>query len=82
MTAKIVSVKIGPMPMHMFDPMPKVHAFFDNDTDEVLFKYYLDEISFTEKEFIGMTKEQALKLQYKKDIAYLQSDVKIVKIKR
>lgn len=73
MSAKIISVKIGPFPTHLFDPMPRVHAFFDNGEDEILFEYYLDEISFTEKEFIGLTKEQALNLRTKKDIAYLRS---------
>lgn len=70
---KIIAVKIGPFPMHVFDPMPRVHALFENGEDEILFEYYLDEISFTEKEFIGLTKEQALNLKNKKDIGYLTS---------
>lgn len=73
MSAKIISAKIGPFPMHLFDPKPKVHAFFDNGTDEVLFDFYFDEITFSEKELIGLTKDQALALRQKKDIAYLQS---------
>lgn len=73
MTAKIVSAKIGPFPMHLFDPNPKVHAFFDDGTNEVLFEYYFDEISFSEKELIGLTKEQAFQLWKKKDLAYLRS---------
>lgn len=73
MTAKIISVKIGPVPMHLFDGNPKVHAFFDDNSDEVLFDYYFDEISFTEKELIGLTKEEAIQLKCKKDLAYLRS---------
>lgn len=73
MTTKIISAKIGPFPMHLFDPNPRVHAFFDDGTDEVLFEYYFDEISFNEKELIGLTKEQAFALRQKKDIEYLRS---------
>lgn len=73
MKSKIISVKIGLMPINLFDPMPNVHAFFDDKTDEVLFQYYVDEISFTENEFIGLTREQAMSLKSKKDIAYLKS---------
>lgn len=75
--AKIVAVKIGPMPRPMpegmFEPMPKVHAYFDDGTDEVLFQYYPDEISFTESEFIGLTAAEAKALRYRKDVAYLRS---------
>lgn len=73
MTAKIISVKIGPFPMYLFDSNPKVHAFFDDGLDEVLFDYYFDEISFTEKELIGLTKEQAIQLKFKKDLSYLRN---------
>lgn len=67
MTTKIVSAKIGPY------PIPKVHAFFDDGTNEVLFEYYSDEISFAEKELIGLSKEQVFQLWKKKDLAYLRS---------
>lgn len=73
MTAKIISAKIGPFPTHLFDANPKVHAFFDDNSDEVLFDYYFDEISFTEKELIGLTKNEAIQLKYKKDLAFLRS---------
>ncbi|WP_161810932.1 hypothetical protein [Steroidobacter agaridevorans] len=75
--AKIVSVTIGPMPRTlpegMGDPMPKVHAYFDDGTDEVLFHYYPDEISLTESEFIGLTALEAKALRRLKDVSYLRS---------
>lgn len=73
MTVKIISAKIGPFPMHLFDPLPKVHVFFEDGTNEVLFEFYFDEITFNEKELIGLTKEQVFELKKKKDIEYLQS---------
>lgn len=75
--AKIVSVTIGPMPRPlpegMGDAMPKVHAKFDDGTDEVLFQYHPDEISFTEREFIGLTALEAKALRHRKDVNYLRS---------
>ena len=38
-----------------------------------LFKYYGDELSFREEEFIGLTEDEGRALFTKKDIAYLQS---------
>lgn len=71
--ARIVSCKIGPMPQGMFDPMPSVKVKYDDGAEETLFTYYPDEISFTEGEFIGKTRSEALALRTEKDIAYLQS---------
>ena len=75
--AKIVSVSIGPMPRPLpeglGDPMPKVHAYFDDGSDEILFHYYPDEISFTESEFIGLTALEAKALRHLKDVDYLRS---------
>lgn len=75
--AKIVSVRIGPMPRAMpegmLDPMPNLHAYFDDGTDKVLFEWYPDEISFTESEFIGLTESEARALRQRKDVEYLRS---------
>lgn len=62
-----------PRPEGLFDDMPKVKATFDNGETEVLFTFYPDELSFTESEFIGKTKEEALDLRHKKDVEYIQS---------
>jgi hypothetical protein len=70
---KIASCIIGPMPSKMGDPMPDVTVTYEDGTQEVLFEYFPDEISFTEAEFIGLTKEEALQLFHRKDVAYLQS---------
>lgn len=74
---RIVSVTIGPMPrpmpQGMLDQMPTVRALFDDGTEKNLFSYYPDEISFTEKELVGLTEAEAKALRTDKDIAYLQS---------
>lgn len=62
-----------PMPEGMFDPMPGVSVTYQDDTSENLFSFYPDEISFSEREFIGLTKTEALDLRHKKDKNYLQS---------
>lgn len=70
---KIVKASITAMPTTILDPMPKVIATFDTGEEEELFEYYPDEISFTESEFIGLTKAEACKLKFKKDQDYLRS---------
>ena len=70
---KITECYITPMPESLFDPMPEVHVTYEDGSKEMLFRYYPDEISFNEKEFIGLTANQARELFHKKDKAYLQS---------
>lgn len=55
------------------DPRPLVSVTYIDGTQEDLFRYYHDEISFEPHEFIGLTREQALHLHTQKDIAYLKS---------
>ena len=69
----IVACKIGPYPKSFFDPMPKVAVTFDDGKEETLFSFYPDELSFSEREFIGLTRDQAMNLRHRKDVAYLQS---------
>lgn len=74
---KIISARITnlprPMPQGMFDPMPEIHVTTEDNREHYLFTYYPDEISFTEKEFVGLTLDEAKRLKFKKDKAYLQS---------
>jgi len=74
---KITKAEIGPyprpMPEGMFDPMPKVTVEYEDGSTEELFSFYPDEISFTEAEFIGLTKEEAMKLRHNKDVAHLRN---------
>ena len=74
---KIISARITPlprpMPEGMFDPMPEVHITLEDGKEQYLFEYFPDEISFTEKEFIGLTLDEAKGLKFKKDKSYLQS---------
>ena len=70
---KIISCEITAMPKGWFDPMPKVIATFEDGTMKELFEFYPDEISFSAKEFIGLTEEDARHLKFKKDKNYLQS---------
>ena len=60
---------ITQMPESLFDPMPQVWVTIDGKKTK-LFDYYPDEISFSEKEFIGLTAIQALELYHKQDTAY------------
>jgi hypothetical protein len=78
MSTKITNAKIGPMPRPIpkgvfFDPMLGVTVTFEDGTEKNLFTFYPDEISFTEKEFVGLTEQEALQLRHKKDVGYLQS---------
>ena len=73
MTNKIISARITAMPTSFFDSMPKVYVTLDNNTEEFLFEYYPDEISFTKNEFIGLTMDEARHLKFNKDKRYLQS---------
>lgn len=70
---KIISCTISAMPQDFFDPMPVVTVTFEDGTIKDLFEYYPDEISFTEKEFIGLTEDEARHLKFTKDKNYLQS---------
>jgi len=70
---KIITAKITAMPKSWLDPMPKVIATFDDGSVEEVFQYYPDEISFTEREFHGLTLSEARALKGKKDMAFLRS---------
>jgi hypothetical protein len=61
-----------PMPEGMFDPMPQVKVTYEDGSTETLFEFYPDELSFSPREFVGLTRSQALELRHKKDVAYLR----------
>lgn len=68
---KIVSAIITPMPKSMFDPMPEVIVTLEDGTEQNLFSFYPDEITFTPHEFIGKTIVEAKQLRHQKDVSYL-----------
>jgi len=76
---KVVKCEIGPYPDSLFPDdlsdlqMPEVKVEYDDGTSEVLYDFYPDEISFIEEELIGLTREEAKRLKFKKDKEYLQS---------
>lgn len=70
---KIISARITPLPKSFTDPMPEVLVTLEGGQEEKLFSFYPDEISFTASEFIGLTKDEARHLKFKKDKQYLQS---------
>lgn len=74
---RIIKCTIGefprPKPEGLFDKMPLVKVQFDNGEEKELFEFYPDELSFTENEFIGLTKEEGRQLKFEKDLQYLQS---------
>lgn len=49
-----------------YDNIPKVQVAFSDNTEAKLFEFYPDELQFTADEFIGLTREQALKLKEEK----------------
>lgn len=72
----ILAARITAMPKSLFDPMPKVFVQVGTlgvESEQFLFEYYPDEISFTPEEFIGLTVEEAATLKFNKDKKYLQS---------
>lgn len=71
----IAACKIGPYPRSFEDifNMPKVAVTFSDGAEETLFSFYPDELSFSESEFIGLTRDQAMSLRHRKDVAYLRS---------
>lgn len=69
----IVKARITEQPKSLFDPMPEVWVTYEDGEEEKLFSYYPDEISFDESEFVGLTREKAMSLYTKKDVAYLRS---------
>lgn len=74
---KIVHCTIGPyprrMPEGMFDPMPEVKVTYENGETETLFSFYPDEINFGPNEFLDLTRDEALRLRHRRDVAYLRS---------
>ena len=74
---KIKSARITehprPLPAGMLDPLPQVYVKTEDGIEHALFDYYPDELSFTPEEFLGLTLEQAKRLKFEKDEAYLQS---------
>lgn len=51
----------------------EVHVELEDGSKQRLFRYFPDELYFNEKEFIGLTVDQAIALRTKRDVAYLRS---------
>lgn len=75
MPEKIIeSAKIGLYPSKITDmKMPEVKVEYEDGSEETLFEFYPDEIDFEEKQFIGLTREEAKRLKFTKDKKFLQS---------
>lgn len=71
MAATITNATI--IPPKSWGDMAKVHVEYSDNTEDDLFKYFADELSFTADQFIGKTREQALAIRDKADAAYLRS---------
>jgi hypothetical protein len=57
---------------HLWGHCEVIANLDDNNRLEV-FRYYPDEISFTEAELVGLTVEQAKALRHRRDVEYLQT---------
>lgn len=75
-TRKIFRASIGPMPERMGDPMPVVNVMYEDAKGEIsaedLFEFFPDEVQFTERELLGLTREGAFELKRQKDEAWLR----------
>jgi len=70
---KIVECRISGMPNMLGDPPPEVRVkFAGDDRESVLFNYFPDELEFSSEEFVGLTREEALALYAKRDLAHLR----------
>jgi hypothetical protein len=72
---KIKSARITAQPKSFLDPMPQVYVTLEDGTEQFLYEYYPDEISFTEQEFVGLTIAEAKTLKFNKDKKYLKEEV-------
>ncbi len=50
----------------------EVDVMYDDGSVERLFYYYPDELSFNEREFIGLTRDEAMELSRCRDANYLR----------
>lgn len=70
----IIKAVIVPSDPNTGSYQASVTAEFDDDTtEEALLSWYDDELSFTESEFVGLTREEVSNLFFEKDQAYLRS---------
>lgn len=73
MNNKIASAHITTLPGKIGGPLPEVRVTFEDGSEEMIFTYFPDEISFLESDFVGLTEEEAHTLKFGRDRAYLQS---------
>lgn len=71
-TNLIASARITPLPTEIGDPLPEVWVTVTGGSDEKLFDYYPDEVSFRAEEFVGLTIEEVRLFKFGRDRAYLQ----------
>lgn len=73
MPQRIAAAQITPADRKKGAYEAKVEVLLDDCTVVPLFTFYDDELYFSEREFEGLTVEQAHDLKHRKDVAYLQS---------
>lgn len=75
-TRKITAARLQPVP-DLLPGVPSgqnvVTATLDDGAEVELFRYYTDELSFTEAEFTDLTIQEARDLFTRRDIEYLRS---------
>jgi hypothetical protein len=59
---------------HGYPNKSVVEVAYDDGTTEDVVRFYPDELTFCGREFIGLTREEAQHLFYKKDVEYLRSE--------
>lgn len=70
---KITRAKLTPLPQSLGDPLPEVWVTLEDGSEQKLFDYYPDEISFSPEDFVGMTIAEAHALKLQKDRDFLRN---------
>lgn len=70
---KVEFVKHGPIISGMGGGDVEAKVLLDDGTITTAFRFYSDELAFTEEELVGKTIMQAVNLKLEKDVAYLRA---------
>lgn len=68
----IVSARMSAQPKQIGDPLPEVWVTLEDGSEQKLFEYYPDEISFRPEDFVGLTTDEARLFKFGRDRAHLQ----------
>jgi len=70
---KIKTARIEHPSDKLFGGPSKAVGVMEDGTEEPLFRFYSDELSFTTGELEGLTAQEARALHHRKDVGYIRS---------